>query len=70
MDLGTVKKSIKIGKYKKVEECLDDLQLIWDNCKLYNSEGCWIYELAVQLEHLMLTQLNRLLPLVTFTKTI
>lgn len=39
MDLNTVKKSLKNNKYKFVEEALHDLQLIWDNCKLYNAEG-------------------------------
>ena len=39
MDLGTVKKNLKNGKYKFVEEALNDLQCIWDNCKLYNAEG-------------------------------
>lgn len=39
MDLSTVKKNLKSNKYKFVEEVLHDLQLIWDNCKLYNAEG-------------------------------
>jgi len=39
MDLGTVKKNFRANKYKLVEEVLNDLQLVWDNCKLYNAEG-------------------------------
>lgn len=39
MDLGTVEKRLKNEKYKFVEEFLDDVQLIWDNCKLYNLAG-------------------------------
>ena len=39
MDLGTVKKNLKNNKYKLVEEVLADIQLIWDNCKMYNAEG-------------------------------
>ena len=39
MDLGTVKKNLKANKYKFVEDCLNDIQLIWDNCKQYNAEG-------------------------------
>jgi len=39
MDLGSVKKNFRSNKYKFVEEVLNDLQLIWDNCKLYNAEG-------------------------------
>ena len=39
MDLGTVKKNLKNNKYKYIEDCLNDIQLIWDNCKIYNFEG-------------------------------
>lgn len=39
MDLGTCRANLKAGKYKTVEECLADLQLIWDNCKLFNHES-------------------------------
>jgi hypothetical protein len=39
MDLGTVKRNLTSAKYSNIEECLDDLQLIWDNCKIYNKEG-------------------------------
>lgn len=39
MDLGTVQKKLKNEKYKFVEEFFDDIQLIWDNCKLYNLAG-------------------------------
>jgi hypothetical protein len=36
MDLGTVKKKLVNNKYETVEAVLDDMQLIWDNCKVYN----------------------------------
>lgn len=36
MDLGTVRKKLINGKYETVEAVLDDMQLIWDNCKVYN----------------------------------
>ena len=39
IDLGSVKKNFRSNKYKFVEEVLNDLQLVWDNCKLYNAEG-------------------------------
>ena len=39
MDLGTVKRKVNIGDYQTVEDCLDDIQLIWDNCKTYNAKG-------------------------------
>jgi hypothetical protein len=37
MDLGTVGHKLKDGRYQNVEEVFDDIQLIWDNCKIYNS---------------------------------
>lgn len=36
MDLGTCSEKLKTDKYRFVEEALDDIQLIWDNCKTYN----------------------------------
>jgi hypothetical protein len=39
MDLGTVSGKLKSEQYTWVEEVLDDLQLIWDNCKSYNQAG-------------------------------
>ena len=39
MDLGTVLKNLDDGQYLKVSNALDDIQLIWDNCKKYNQEG-------------------------------
>lgn len=51
MDISTIKvkkwnkfltkfqKKIKNNKYATTKEVLADLQLIWDNCKLYNIDG-------------------------------
>ena len=50
MDLGTLKENLHTEQYNTVRECLDDLQLIWDNCKLYNVEFSKIYKLAQKLE--------------------
>jgi hypothetical protein len=36
MDIGTVGEKLRSEKYRFVEEALDDIQLIWDNCKSYN----------------------------------
>lgn len=38
MDLGTIQTKLKDKekKYKTVEHVLNDIQLVWDNCKLYN----------------------------------
>ena len=39
MDLSTVKKELSLNNYSTVEDCLDEIQLIWDNCKTYNAKG-------------------------------
>lgn len=36
MDLGTAIQKLKDDRYETVEDVLDDIQLIWDNCKTYN----------------------------------
>ena len=36
MDLGTINNKLRDARYDFVEEVLDDLQLVWDNCKTYN----------------------------------
>ena len=46
MDLGTLKTNLMDGKFATYEEFLADLQLIWDNCKLYNQAGSEIYKVA------------------------
>ena len=39
MDLGTVNTKLNDGQYLYVEDMIDDIQLIWDNCKTYNLAG-------------------------------
>ena len=36
MGLSTVKRNLGNNCYETVEGCLAEVQLIWDNCKLYN----------------------------------
>lgn len=38
MDISTVRSKLAGNCYNVVEDCLDDIQLIWDNCKLYNAK--------------------------------
>ncbi|GAC96067.1 hypothetical protein PHSY_003646 [Pseudozyma hubeiensis SY62] len=38
MDLGTMQKKVKSGQYKTKKQFAHDLNLIWDNCLLYNSD--------------------------------
>ena len=50
MDLKKVKDNLADDQYESVEECLADIQLIWDNCKLYNTEDSPIFNLALAME--------------------
>lgn len=38
MDLSTVRNKLNSGKYVYIQEVFNDIQLIWNNCKLYNRE--------------------------------
>lgn len=50
MDLSTIKKKLKLKKYKKIQDFVDDVQSIWDNCKSYNVEGSAICKEALKME--------------------
>ena len=39
MDLGTVEENFQNNAFEKIEDLLSQVQLIWDNCKLYNLPG-------------------------------
>jgi hypothetical protein len=39
MDLGTVQNKLNNADYLFIEDVIDDIQLIWDNCKTYNLPG-------------------------------
>ncbi len=62
MDLGTVRKKLLSSKYQTVEEVLDDIQLIWDNCKLYNQAGSWINNIADKLDKTCKKMIRNYLP--------
>ena len=46
MDLGTVKGKIESNGYRSLEECAEDIRLIWKNCMTYNADGSEFYNLA------------------------
>ena len=45
-----MKKKVKSNKYSTINEFIDDLNLIWQNCKIYNQEGSEIYKIAEKME--------------------
>ncbi|XP_001358956.3 bromodomain adjacent to zinc finger domain protein 1A [Drosophila pseudoobscura] len=50
MDLAKVKSKLNMGAYQLNEEVLNDIQLVFRNCDLYNVEGNEIYDAGCQLE--------------------
>lgn len=50
MDLSTLTSHCETGRYRNPREFFADLQLIWDNCKLYNKEDSHIYQRALNME--------------------
>eukprot|EP01017_Pseudomicrothorax_dubius_P013077 TRINITY_DN1563_c0_g1_i2.p1 TRINITY_DN1563_c0_g1~~TRINITY_DN1563_c0_g1_i2.p1 ORF type:complete len:234 (-),score=46.53 TRINITY_DN1563_c0_g1_i2:112-813(-) len=68
MDLGTIRKNLKANKYKYVEECINDIQLVWDNCKTYNKEDSWIYIQADKLEKYTKKVVKNHFPMINFPK--
>ncbi|CAD8092949.1 unnamed protein product [Paramecium sonneborni] len=70
MDLGTVQQKLNNNLYKTVEECLDEIQLIWDNCKLYNGSTSWITKIAEKLERLFKKYVKNYLPLVNLPQVV
>eukprot|EP00871_Galdieria_phlegrea_P004984 jgi/Galph1/5487/GphlegSOOS_G4166.1 len=49
MDLGTVREKLNREQYSSVEDFREDIDLIWDNCCLYNAPDTEFYTAAVKL---------------------
>ena len=50
MDLGTAKKKLLNKEYKTFENFLNDINLIWENCRTYNLPGSDIVKMANHCE--------------------
>ncbi len=46
MDLGTIKKKLKKGRYIDASSVANDIRLVWTNCMTYNDDGSDFYRLA------------------------
>ena len=45
-DLGSIKQKLENNEYKNIQEFLNDVQLVWDNCHTYNPPNNQITKLA------------------------
>jgi hypothetical protein len=59
MDFDSLKKNLLAGKFNTYEEYLFDLQLIWDNCKLYNRQGSDIFKLCERMEKMARREIQK-----------
>ena len=59
MDLGTVKEKLNSDKYKSVDEVINDINLVWENCHLYNKPSSNIYKLATHCEKVFKKNLDK-----------
>ena len=50
MDLGTCKEKLLNGEYKLIQDFMEDIDLIWDNCRTYNQAGSPIVKMANALD--------------------
>ncbi|KAG8213621.1 hypothetical protein J3R82DRAFT_10306 [Butyriboletus roseoflavus] len=53
MDLSSMEHRLNTNQYQNLKTFLDDAQLIFDNCRLYNPEGSIYVKHAVRLEKFM-----------------
>eukprot|EP00474_Spongospora_subterranea_P010266 CRZ10724.1 hypothetical protein [Spongospora subterranea] len=50
MDLGTIKSRLDSAWYSSFAAFAADVQLVWDNAKLFNEPGSEVHEAAIQME--------------------
>ena len=60
MDLGTVKKNLLEYKYSNFKAFLDDINLIWKNCRTYNLPGSDIVKMANHCEKIFNKNLDKI----------
>ncbi|PVU86953.1 hypothetical protein BB560_006580 [Smittium megazygosporum] len=65
MDLSTVKSKLEGGKYSVISDFMNDVELIFENCFLYNGIDSPISSMAKQLKKFYLSLLNKNLKALT-----
>ena len=59
-DLDTVKNKLLENKYNSIQECLNEIQLIWDDCKTYNHPQSEYTKMANHCEKLFRKNFERI----------
>jgi len=60
MDLGTIRSSINRMKYSCNNEVLEDIRLVFENCRLYNKEEAEEYQCGERLERYFKKEIKKL----------
>ena len=53
MDISTIEKKLSKNEYALVQDVINDIKLIWYNCRIYNQEGSDIYQFSYYLEKIV-----------------
>ena len=59
MDLSKIEKKLEKKEYSLVQDIIDDIKLIWYNCRIYNVETSKIYKISNELEQLADKELEK-----------
>lgn len=59
MDLSKIEKKLEKKEYSLVQDIIDDIKLIWYNCRIYNLETSKIYKISNELEQLADKELEK-----------
>ncbi|KAI5634984.1 bromodomain-containing protein [Phthorimaea operculella] len=60
MDLGTIKKRLESNYYYSAQECIDDFNLMFSNCYLYNKPGEDVFFMGQAIEKVYLNKLAQM----------
>ena len=50
MDISTIEKKLSNNEYSLVQDVINDIKLIWYNCRIYNYESSEIFQFSDYLE--------------------
>ena len=50
MDFGTIKTNIREQKYHSIQEFIDDMELVFHNCKLYNGTESEVGQIGLMIQ--------------------
>ena len=59
MDLSTIEKKLNNKEYSLVQDIINDIKLIWYNCRIYNYENSNIYNYSDELEKISDKELEK-----------